>query len=125
MQTADRTAETGRHLVVRLGGTAFGIDVMQVREIAAMQTITAVPGTARAAKGVANLHGKVVPVVDLRTKLGVDEGDVTPATCLVVVRTRDERTTALLVDEVVEVMRTNDADAVLDLERLLGERSEG
>jgi purine-binding chemotaxis protein CheW len=109
--------------MVRLGSSEFGIDVMKVREIKATQPVTAVPSMPRAMKGVINLHGKVVPVVDLRVKLGMSETDETAKTSLVVVRTHVEKTFAVVVDEVVEVLRLGEAGggkAVLDLDDVMG-----
>lgn len=122
MQTAATTPEMKRYLMVRLGDSGIGIDVMQVREIAAMQAMTAVPTTARATRGVINLHGRVVPVVDLRVKLGMDEAEATARTSLVVVHGHAEQDVALIVDEVVEVQRGegDGTHAVLDLDEVLG-----
>jgi len=58
----------GKYLVFELGREEFGIRVLKVREIMGIQDITAVPPTLAHVKGVINLHGKVIPVVDLRIK---------------------------------------------------------
>jgi purine-binding chemotaxis protein CheW len=61
----------GKYLVFALGREEFGIRVMKVREIMGIQDITAVPQTPAHVKGVINLRGKVIPVVDLRLKFGL------------------------------------------------------
>jgi purine-binding chemotaxis protein CheW len=126
MQTADPTPSTTRHLIVRLGASEYGIDVMKIGEITATQAITAVPSMPRAMKGVINLHGKVVSVVDLRTKLGMEETSATARTSLVMVQTHQDRTVALVVDEVVEVLRLAEdgARTVLDIDMVLGGEDE-
>lgn len=108
--------------MVRLGIAEFGIDVMKINEITATQTVTAVPSMPRAMKGVINLHGKVVPVVDLRTRLGMEEAAATARTSLVMVRTVKERTVAVVVDEVVEVLRMTEdgTKTMLDIDQVLG-----
>lgn len=122
MQTVETTLANTRHLMVRLGASEFGIDVMKINEITATQTVTAVPSMPRAMKGVINLHGKVVPVVDLRIRLGMEEAAATARTSLVMVRTVKERMVAVVVDEVVEVLRmTGDGTkTMLDIDQLLG-----
>ena len=122
MQTVETTPANTRHLMVRLGIAEFGIDVMKINEITATQTVTAVPSMPRAMKGVINLHGKVVPVVDLRTRLGMEEAAATARTSLVMVRTVKERTVAVVVDEVVEVLRMTEdgTKTMLDIDQLLG-----
>ena len=60
----------GKYLVFHLGREEFGIRVLKVREIMGIQDITAVPQTPAHVKGVINLRGKVIPVVDLRLKFG-------------------------------------------------------
>src|SRR5690242_21923101 len=82
-----RTEErAGKYLVFHLGKEEFGIRVLKVREIMGVQDITAVPQTPGHVKGVINLRGKVVPVVDLRLKFGLPEIEYTQRTCIIVVQ---------------------------------------
>ncbi|MGA8579403.1 MAG: chemotaxis protein CheW, partial [Bryobacteraceae bacterium] len=72
----------GKYLVFELGREEFGIRVLKVREIMGIQDITAVPQTPAHVKGVINLRGKVIPVVDLRLKFGLPEQEYTQRTCI-------------------------------------------
>ncbi|MFB3776608.1 MAG: chemotaxis protein CheW [Bryobacteraceae bacterium] len=97
----------GKYLVFQLGREEFGIRVLKVREIMGVQDITAVPQTPAHVKGVINLRGKVIPVVDLRLKFGLPEIEYTQRTCIIVVQVQGEATTMLMgivVDGVAEVL---------------------
>jgi purine-binding chemotaxis protein CheW len=97
----------GKYLIFPLGGEEFGIRVMKVREIMGIQEITAVPQTPTYVKGVINLRGKVIPVVDLRLKFGMPEATYTEHTCIIVVQTEAGSSAILMgiiVDGVVEVL---------------------
>ncbi len=83
---AQTDPRAGKYLTFHLAGEEFGIRVLQVREIMGVQDITAVPRTPPHIKGVINLRGKVVPVVDLRLKFGVPAAEYTQRTCIVVVQ---------------------------------------
>jgi len=76
----------GKYLTFRLGNEEFAIQVLKVREIMGVQDITAVPQTPHYVKGVINLRGKVIPVVDLRLKFGLPEAEYTQHTCIIVVQ---------------------------------------
>lgn len=102
---ADQRA--GKYLTFLLGREEFAIQVLKVREIVGIQDITAVPHTPGCVKGVINLRGKVIPVVDLRLKFGLPEMDYTQRTCIVVVQVQSESISLLMgivVDEVSEVL---------------------
>ena len=103
--TTDRRC--GKYLTFHLAKEEFAIQVLRVREIMGMQDITAVPQTPHYMKGVINLRGKIVPVIDLRLKFGFPEVEATPATCIIVVQLRTGRETllmGLLVESVSEVL---------------------
>lgn len=106
----------GKYLVFQLGREEFGIRVLKVREIMGIQDITAVPRTPAHVKGVINLRGKVIPVVDLRLKFGLAEQDYTQRTCIIVVQVRAEgqhgsiMLTGIIVDGVAEVLNVSGAD---------------
>ena len=98
---------SGKYLTFRLAREEFAIQVLRVREIMGMQDITAVPQTPHFMKGVINLRGKIVPVIDLRLKFGFPEVEATPATCIIVVQLQSGKETllmGLLVDAVSEVL---------------------
>lgn len=99
-------SEIRQYLTFRLGEEIFGLDVGKVREILDMTTITKVPRTPEFLRGVINLRGNVVPVVDMRLKFGMATVENTVDTCIVVTEvTLDGETTVLgaLVDSVQEV----------------------
>jgi purine-binding chemotaxis protein CheW len=106
-------ARTGKYLAFHLGGEEFAIQVLRVREIMGLQDITAVPQTPAYVKGVINLRGKVVPVIDLRAKFGLPEADYTQRTCIVVVEVHAEigrMMMGVVVDGVNEVLNLVAAD---------------
>ena len=97
----------GKYLVFQLGREEFGIRVLKVREIMGVQDITAVPQTPAHVRGVINLRGKVIPVVDLRLKFGMPEVEYTRRTCIIVVQVQAETASLLMgivVDGVAEVL---------------------
>jgi purine-binding chemotaxis protein CheW len=108
-KTLAATSDTlaGKYLVFQLGREEFGIRVMKVREIMGVQDITAVPQTPAYVKGVINLRGKVIPVVDLRLKFGLPEAEYTQRTCIIVVQVQGDKNSMLMgvvVDGVAEVL---------------------
>ena len=105
--TLKNDSRAGKYLVFQLDREEFGIRVLKVREIMGVLDITAVPQTAACIKGVINLRGKVIPVVDLRVKFGLPEVEYTPRTCIIVVEVHGEPGTMLMgivVDGVAEVL---------------------
>jgi purine-binding chemotaxis protein CheW len=93
--------------VFLLGREELGIRVLKVREIMGIQEITAVPQTSAHVKGVIDLRGKAIPVVDLRLKFGLSPQEYTQRTCIVVVQVRGEAGTmsmGVVVDGVAEVL---------------------
>lgn len=97
----------GKYLTFLLGREEFAIRVLKVREIMGIQDITAVPQTPGSVKGVINLRGKVIPVVDLRLKFNLPEVDYTQRTCIIVVQVQSgdvSLPTGIVVDEVSEVL---------------------
>jgi purine-binding chemotaxis protein CheW len=98
---------SGKYLTFRLGGEEFGIRIRHVREIIGMQDITAVPGTPAHLKGVINLRGKIIPVVDLRTRFRFPEAPFTGTTCIIVAQVSqagEQTMGGLVVDSVCEVV---------------------
>ncbi len=97
----------GKYLTVVLENEAYGIGVLKVREIIRLQKITPVPQMPPFVKGVINLRGRVIPVVDLRVKFGV-KAEFAERTCIVVVQVKlqNEQTVqmGLIVDSVEEVV---------------------
>jgi purine-binding chemotaxis protein CheW len=100
-------ARAGKYLTFQLAQEEFGIRVLKVREIMGLQEITAVPQTPAHIKGVINLRGKVVPVIDLRLKFGMPAAEYTQRTCIIVTQVRGEAGAAfmgIVVDGVSEVL---------------------
>ena len=82
--------KAGKYLTFVLAGEEYGLEILKVREIIGMMDITAVPRTPEFVKGVINLRGKVIPVVDLRLKFGMQQADQTAETCIIVVESPNQ-----------------------------------
>ena len=104
----------GKYLTFALHRESYGVDVLKVREIIRMTNITAVPQMPDFVRGVLNLRGKIIPVMDLRRRFQFPTQEDTSQTCIVVAQVRlpDGKTTqmGLVVDGVEEVINLNDAD---------------
>lgn len=103
----------GKYLVFHLAEEEFGIQVQKVREIMGVQDITKVPQTPPHVKGVINLRGKVIPVVDLRLKFTMPSEEYTHRTCIIVVQVAGPSGAMLMgivVDGVAEVLQVAGAD---------------
>ncbi|MBP8912119.1 MAG: purine-binding chemotaxis protein CheW, partial [Phycisphaerae bacterium] len=74
----------GKYLTFALANEEYGLEILKVREIIGYIDVTAVPQTPSHVKGVINLRGQVIPVVDLRAKFGMATTDVTDQTCIIV-----------------------------------------
>lgn len=102
-----------KHLTFQLAGEQYGVDILKVREIIGMMDITKVPRTAVYVRGVINLRGKVIPVIDLREKFGMESIEDTDQTCIIVVEIYYENNSlqmGIVVDTVSEVLDINAAD---------------
>lgn len=100
-------AKAGKHLAFRVGDETYGIDIMRVQEIIGVLAITRVPSMPESIRGVINLRGRVMPVIDLRVKFGVREAADHERNCIIVLQvTGDSRSLVMgvLVDEVSEVV---------------------
>jgi len=93
----------GKYLTFRLHEEGYGIEILKVREIFGMQEITSVPGVPGYVKGVINLRGRIVPVVDLRLKFGLSEAEYDKETCIIVISIEDVLV-GIIVDTVSEVV---------------------
>ena len=97
----------GKYLTFALAHEEYGLEILKVREIIGYMDITAVPQTPHHVKGVINLRGQVIPVIDLRAKFGMETADVTEETCIIVVEiSQGSQTfsTGIVVDHVQEVL---------------------
>lgn len=103
----------GKYLTFALAGEEYGIGILKVKEIIGLMPITTVPRTPGYVKGVINLRGKVIPVVDLRLKFGITVMDYNERTCIIVVEIRRKERTipmGIVVDSVSEVLNIKCAD---------------
>jgi purine-binding chemotaxis protein CheW len=111
-----RDAISGKYLTFFLGSEEYGIAILKVKEIIGIVPVTPVPGTPSYMQGVINLRGKIIPVIDLRAKFGMETQAATRETCIIVVR-RLELELGVVVDAVSEVrnVAAADVDAMVDL----------
>ena len=107
-------AAAGKYLTFRLGSESYGIEVLKIREIIRGTEITAVPQMPAFVKGVINLRGKIIPVMDLRLRFGLPGTAQTEHTCIVVVQVQfaggRSAQMGLVVDDVEEVVNIAAAD---------------
>ncbi|AMV28207.1 Chemotaxis protein CheW [Gemmata sp. SH-PL17] len=108
MSTANTSDLTGspdvsQFLTFRLGDEEYGLGILRVQEIKGYSKITPLPNTPREVKGVMNLRGAVVPIIDLRARLGLREAEYTVFTVIVVV-TVGTKIVGLVVDAVSDVL---------------------
>jgi purine-binding chemotaxis protein CheW len=128
-----RTAAlAGKYMTFKLSKEEYALEILKVREIIGLMDITRVPKAAGFIRGVINLRGKVIPVVDLRLKFGMERVDATDQTVIIVVQYAahgQDLTMGILVDEVVEVLDIQAAQiepppnfgtAAVDTEFILG-----
>jgi purine-binding chemotaxis protein CheW len=97
----------GKYLTFKLEREVYGIGILVVQEIIGMLPVTRVPRTADFVRGVINLRGRVIPVIDLRRKFAMDSKEDTEVTCIIVVQlhlANNLLTMGLIVDEVSEVV---------------------
>jgi len=112
MTTATQVSSAGKVRTRDLGGKyltfvlleeEYGLEILKVREIIGMMDITAVPRTPDFVRGVVNLRGKVIPVIDLRSKFGMETAEATEETCIIVVDVGNVEM-GIIVDKVSEVL---------------------
>ncbi|MEW6439867.1 MAG: chemotaxis protein CheW [bacterium] len=97
----------GKYLTFRLGAEEYGLEILKVREIIGLMNVTPVPRTPHYIRGVINLRGKVIPVIDLRRRFRMEEVEDTEQTCIIVVEVAAQGEAAemgVLVDTVSEVL---------------------
>lgn len=101
------TIKTGKYLTFILAKEEYGIGILKVKEIIGMMPITTIPRTPKFVKGVINLRGKVIPIIDLRLKFAMEAIPYSDRTCIIVVEVDSDETTVLIgivVDAVSEVL---------------------
>jgi len=103
------TADGSQFLTFQLGDELYGVDILRIQEIKGYTTVTKIPNTPPHIKGVLNLRGTIVPIVELRTKFGMPTIDYTMFTVIVVVVVR-EKIMGLVVDSVSDVLNISKTD---------------
>ena len=104
----------GKYMTFKLASEQYGLQILKVRELIGLMEITRVPNTPHAIRGVINLRGKVIPVLDLRLAFGMEGVEATSQTVIIVVQLakgNGDGTMGILVDEVLEG-RAVAADAI-------------
>jgi purine-binding chemotaxis protein CheW len=99
--------KAGKYLTFALGEEEYGVEILKIREIIGMMEVTTVPQMPHFVKGVINLRGKVIPVIDLRLRFGLDPKPYDERTCIIVAEVRGQSTRVqmgLVVDTVSEVV---------------------
>ncbi len=121
----------GKYLTFNLAEQEYGLSILKVKEIIGLMPITVIPQTPPYIKGVVNLRGKVIPIIDLRLKFSIVAAEYTERTCIIVVEVAAAGRMILmgiLVDSVSEVLNIKAADieetplfgASLNTEYILG-----
>jgi len=108
-----QVSREGKYLTFFLAGEEYGIGILKVKEIIGVMPITPVPGTPAYIKGVINLRGKVIPVVDLRLKFSMERAESTERTCIIVVEITsrgNKIAMGIVVDSVSEVVNIKIAE---------------
>lgn len=106
-QKEDPEGREGKYLTFTLADEEYGIGILMIKEIIGMMPITTVPQTPEFIKGVINLRGRVIPVMDLRLRFGMEEADYSDRTCTIVVEMTGESgkiIMGIVVDSVSEVL---------------------
>ncbi|MDY6949894.1 MAG: chemotaxis protein CheW [Thermodesulfobacteriota bacterium] len=106
-------ARGGKYLTFALANEEYGIGILKIREIIGMMPITPIPQAPHYVKGVINLRGKVIPVIDLRVKFGMKAVDYTERTCIIVAEIQGQAGNVVIgtvVDSVSEVLNINGDD---------------
>lgn len=106
-QAGFATQLAGKYMTFKLANEEYGLEILKVREIIGLMDITRVPCTEAFMSGVINLRGKVIPVIDLRLKFGMERCQPTDQTVIIVVQYSSQGralTMGLLVDQVLEVL---------------------
>jgi len=99
-------SETKQYVSLLLNDEKYGINIMDIEEILRMLEITRVPKAPPFVEGIINIRGKVIPIVDLRKKLGIDANDYTNETRIIVVNLKGKKV-GFIVDHVEEVLRVD------------------
>jgi purine-binding chemotaxis protein CheW len=109
----EQDEQTQRFLTFHIDDVVYGVNIEGIREILEFHTVTAIPMAPKFIRGVLNLRGSVVPIIDLAVRLGKEPAEDTNRTCIIVVEVKDEDESieiGFIVDSVDEVLGLNEED---------------
>lgn len=103
--------QKGKYMTFKVGNEYFGIAIKYVCEIIGIQPITAVPEVEGYIKGLINLRGKIIPVIDMRTRFNIEPLEYTDRTCIIVIDVKGT-TVGLIIEKIAEVVTIDDEDII-------------
>lgn len=109
VNVTEEDTQKGRYMVFSIDNESYGIEIKYVTEIIGIQTITEVPELPDYMKGIINLRGKIIPVMDIRLRFRKEPKEYNDRTCIIVVDIMD-MSVGLIVDSVSEVVTINDTE---------------
>lgn len=104
---AEEDTQHGRYLTFIIGKETYGLEIWQVSEIVGMQPVTRLPEVPGYIKGIINLRGRIIPVIDVRLRFGLEPKEYDGKTCIIIVNIRDIPV-GLIVDIISEVLTIDD-----------------
>lgn len=107
----EEDTQKGRYLTFSLGQEIYGIEISYVTEIIGIQAIIKIPELPEYVKGIINLRGKIIPVIDVRLRFRKEPRDYNDRTCIIVIEIKNI-SVGLIVDSVAEVLRIPDSEIV-------------
>lgn len=93
-----------KFLTFALAGEEYGISIMKIKEIIGMMQVTVLPQTPDYVKGVINLRGKVIPIIDLRCKFNLEQVEPSERTCIIVIESENDDQTQTLVGLIIDAV---------------------
>ncbi|WHH60393.1 chemotaxis protein CheW [Petroclostridium sp. X23] len=111
MEEMEEDTQKGRFLIFSLGKESYGIEIKYVTEIIGIQAITEIPELPEYVKGIINLRGKIIPVMDIRLRFKKESREYNDRTCVIVIDIKDV-SIGLIVDSVAEVLSIPEQDIV-------------
>ena len=105
--TSEHDAQKGKYMTFKSGNEYFGLKIQYVNEIIGFQAITAIPETEDYIKGLINLRGKILPVIDVRLRFKQDPFEYNDRTCIIVINVKDT-VVGLIVEKIAEVVEIPD-----------------
>lgn len=108
-----KAADENQYLTFIMAGEEYGVDILTVQEIRGWEPTTVVPNSPKYIKGVINLRGTIVPIMDLRTRFNLDQVEYSPTTVVIILKVetdRGERVMGIVVDAVSDVHSISDVD---------------